>query len=1313
MSLELTDETVRLRKNWRKTLVGPEDTIVITYLPLGGGMRGGGGGGGKSILGAVAMIALSVFAPMVVGALGPAFAVGGQLTLVGKIVTAGLVAGVGYFISKATQPKANKEEQDRPVYGVQGGGNMPRPGDRIPVHYGTVWHQPDLSQNDYFYYKGEDMILLKRLTVGLGDYVFEEIRVGQAVMWRGSEENGTFNGNRAPFKDTTIEIIKPNERSSLVPSSVYSAPEVTGSELARSGDDIGWTGPFVVVPQGETTNRIQIDYSLPQGLYAFTNSGKKVGHVTWLNVQYAEVDEEDRVVGSWKTLFQAEHRLNTTRAQRFTRYENVPEGRYAVRANNGQPRHDDKQWYDTINWDGARAWLDKAPRRPGITELALKIASSKGTGNMNFSDIWVKMTRKLPMNFGAGWMTPTKTRKAVWAALDILHNQSYGNASPDAKIDFDTFLHYETTVDEFNTFDGTIRGPVPVLEGLSMVLGVIRAEPLLIGDVWSMTRDEPRQVRKHVITRRQILKDTSGAMYDLDMSDGSSDVIVEWFTDGDPRQRQERRYTIGEETLTPRRINLFGVSNFQHAEHLGKWHSAVAFHRREHRMISTELLGRNLARNDSALIDLWFLDEQKAAGVDAVSGSTVTLDADVPISAGDHVLFRNQQGKEWGPVGITGSIDRHITLNSADITTVENWTGQTFASLFTKQRRRLPVTALIGPLQELTQPYIIKRVVPDSEYTVQVEAVIDADEVWQILGEPPATDPPIIDIIATETDVVPVLPWISAQVVQKATTVVVDWAVGDARAAVRYQVDVRYMDNEDEDGGWEPVSNGAATDGSYTVEWREETQLQVRARCFNAQGVPSEFLYTVSDLVKPVINDFYAQLMIQITDLQEQVRKDIQDINRIGAETLEEGKNLIRNQLKDLRERVDELAAAAATSAAHDFDRRDFNKLEMITGLRKTQAAIEEEAKIRLSETSALAEQTTSLMARLDDEETGIGAVATTVDSLITAVELTGEGPTARSEKITSLETKVNDPARGVDASATAVDQLKTAVGFKLDGASASADKITALQTAIMTPGAGLNGAATAVDKLATAVDLRTDGSGNAYAAKITAVEATLNGTSGLISQVSEVRGTVGMDGKTGLLQRYGVTFAANGAAYGGYEMTGIVQNDGSRVVNFGIQGNLVVDGSITGTKLSARTIEAGKIRADTVIIESVLQVGGSTVDTTQVVNRATSNTQVATGSSSASKTMTIRAGSQVLVMGFYEGDYNTARSDPVPGILRLWRDSTILKTVDLSGVWNDPWWFPGATSVVDLDTVTGSNTYKVECSFSGGVTLVVMELAR
>ena len=93
-----------------------------------------------------------------------------------------------------------------------------------------------------------------------------------------------------------------------------------------------------------------------------------------------------------------------------------------------------------------------------------------------------------------------------------------------------------------------------------------------------------------------------------------------------------------------------------------------------------------------------------------------------------------------------------IRVNTSDAAVVEQWTGQPFYRLFQKARRRLPVTVLIGTLAELTQPYLIRTVRPDANGTAQISAVIDADEVWHVLGENPAPEPPITEVIRNEGD---------------------------------------------------------------------------------------------------------------------------------------------------------------------------------------------------------------------------------------------------------------------------------------------------------------------------------------------------------------------------------------------------------------------------------------------------------------------------------------------------------------------------------------------------------------------------------
>jgi hypothetical protein len=96
--LQPEDHTVKLRKTWAKTLVGPNDIVVIKRLPLRPIEGGGGGGDAKQIGGLVAMIAVALAAPWLVGGLASAgipglIGAGGQLTFAGQVLSAGLVIG--------------------------------------------------------------------------------------------------------------------------------------------------------------------------------------------------------------------------------------------------------------------------------------------------------------------------------------------------------------------------------------------------------------------------------------------------------------------------------------------------------------------------------------------------------------------------------------------------------------------------------------------------------------------------------------------------------------------------------------------------------------------------------------------------------------------------------------------------------------------------------------------------------------------------------------------------------------------------------------------------------------------------------------------------------------------------------------------------------------------------------------------------------------------------------------------------------------------------------------------------------------------
>ena len=1015
------DDTVVLRGEWRRTLVPRGATVVITYVPMGGGGGGGSRGGqGKAIGGALAMIALAVVAPYAIGALGGVFGSIGALTTVGKIAAAGIVMGGGYLISKATQAKANKQtDNSEPLYGVSGGGNLPQPGGRIPVGYGRFWSQPDLSQPDYIINDGEDQVLYKRLTLGLGEYDVEEIRVGDAVLWT------VAGGISSTFAGAEIQIINPGGTSSLVPGSVLSSSSVAGAEVARTSGNPAISGPYPVTPTGVTTKRIQIDWSLPYGCYmGWKKDGRQLPIAYEVKFEYAPIDGNDNPTGAWQLLRHATAVLNTTRAQRFTAFNDVPEGRYAVRAYNTQPEnffdaYGENRLYNDVTWDGLRSVNQETITRPHVTEIAIRIRSGKTLAATTFSDIWVRATRRLPVWTGSAWVTQP-TRKSVWAWADIMRS-SYGGNLLDGQIDVNRALHYAGTLTALDTFDGIIRGPVSVHEAASTVLGVIRADPVRIGNTWSIGRDEPRAVAKHLFTRRQIVRDSSQAHFQVSRDDGQADVIVEYYQDGDPRRRREVRATFGAASLTPRRYAATGVSTYEHAHHLATWMAAAAYYRRERRTITVEHEGRLVSRGDPARVDVWYMADAVAAGVMAQDGYAITLDTDVA-AAGKYAIFRSHRNREWGPVSVSQGANAHtIVLHAADVAAAEASSGTSLAHICDDKGGDMP-SVLIGPLTELQDAYIIDSATPQGRDRVTIEAVRDSDAVWTAIGQPVPPEPNIPSRGDMDAPSVPIIPWLRAAPIQKTNSLDMEWAVGVARGAVRYVVSMSY----DDGATWETVSDGPATSGTYTLRYVDGMAAKIAAFAVSEAGVQGPTIYATFDTYMPIIDVTVGPDSVDWDALSAEIQYQISLISRSGQDIYQQWvtdyfagiefpkfdwSTAQRGSLAELERRVTEaterLAAAGATTAEREYTRTELIKVELAKGDLDNWAAIETEKTARISQDEALAQVTTTLGSRLTTAEGTLSGQATAINGLSTRVTETEGGITAVSERVDMLQSEV------------------------------------------------------------------------------------------------------------------------------------------------------------------------------------------------------------------------------------------------------------------------------------------------------------------
>lgn len=852
------EQTHFLRKRWKSTTVGPRDTVIVVYLPRGGGGRGGSRGGankGASIGMLVATVALAALGQFwaigaIASAMGTTMGVAGTIWAVGSTA---LLGGIGYFLSRSTKSKANTAQDNRPVYGVSGGGNLPRANDRIPSVFGRCWHTPDLAQPDYFTYDGEDQILFKRLVIGCGKYSLKSIRVAGITMW-------TDSGGLTPaFPNSDFQLIPPGGASSLVPGAVDSIQAVGGQVLPKAAAFPNFSGPYAFTSSARPQTRIQIDYTV-QASFATVSGGKFDGKqypANWgILIQAAVCDEDGTPLTAFFDIHTNGGYSQFTRPQRYTQYVDLPSNRYTFRARNTgdqdtieHPAGFEANITNPVVWDGLRSHIPETIVREGVTELAMKIRSGEAQSVTQFGEVEVEVQRILPVYYGAGtgWIEE-ETSKAIWAAVDVLRNNRSGAGRPDSEIDVNLFMTRANNITQFNTFSAVIRGPVSVYEAMTTILGPIRGSPVRLGHAWTMIRDEQTAVRKRLFTRRQILADTSNQVFTVDLADGSADVIVEWFSNGDPKQMRTERITFGSQSLTPRRISLTGVTSYDHAVHIGTYLAATAYFRREKRQIGLAYSGRLVMPNDRVGIDMWFFDRKvKAAGVVSHVNGTLVLDmdSDIDLPPGSFAYLRDRQGKDWGPVGFTSS-GRSITLNSADVAQAQSLSGLTLEQVLNTDTQA-ETSVLLGDLTTLQEDYLVRGISFHGD-TVTIEAIRNATQVWSALGEA-IIEPPPPPSSGLENEAQAIVSYIQCEGVQKNGGVFMEWTIGRARNAASYVVMISY----DNWASYEVVSSGTVTSGSYPL--REGAGLiYVRAWGITASGIRGPTVQRTFSYVPAVID---------------------------------------------------------------------------------------------------------------------------------------------------------------------------------------------------------------------------------------------------------------------------------------------------------------------------------------------------------------------------------------------------------------------------------------------------------------------------
>jgi uncharacterized coiled-coil protein SlyX len=1082
--LRPTDQNRRLRAQWSRTLVGPDDVVLFTTVPLGRGIA--------SIGLAIASIALIAVAPYAAPAL--ATALGGVSV---TAVQAGLVIG-GVALGYAAQASsAAKKKTERSLSSVTGGGNIPKPGARKPLLYGRCWSTPPLSQKDFITYDGDTMVLTKRMTLGIGRFQIHAVHVGEAVFWlEGGGLQAPFTSTAGPL-GTQIEFLY-GQPSAIAPGDVISSPSVGGQEMPRPGGNPEWTPWFRLTPQGVTADAAQMSWTYP-AIYRVSSQGRQVPTSAGVVFQGQEIDPNTGqpngpIFDLW-TSSEGATALTTTPLRRSAYFRLPKNGAFQVRAQNMYPEAVGFEQKNAASWDEMAAIKDDVRIRPNTTEIVMRVRAGKGLTVTAFSEIWVDATRIVPVYSDATktW-TEQPARKAVWAFADLVRSQ-HGLALPNG-FDAEKADYYANLLDANDTFDGVLPEVSSFWEAASEVLLPLRADPVKVGPVHSFVRDESRAEPRHILSRRQIVRDSGGATFKTKVE--GSDVIVEFDRDGDPRRPDEVRFSYGPATRTPKRYRVNGIRDGLHALKHATWLAAVAVFRGMERRVTTEWDGRLISPGDHVLSDLWFFKGKQTFGVASAAGNVLTLDvtANVPAEWG-YGSVRQRDGREWGILRMRGIGARGLELHPDDVTALAAQTGRSLADVLARDSQG-PTTIVIGDLTELRETYVARSAIPSDADRVQIEMVADDPRVWQLLDEQVIAPAPInADNLAE-----PLIPQISvlhARCERIETGIEVVWGVSVTRGARNYEADISY----DAGGSWEPLSPyGPASSGRAQMR-QSDQPVAVRARAFGRTGLPGDYVTTTFTTVAPIVQGSLVDVStippIPYEKLGDEARERIEAAQAAADAASQEAQDALAGAVA----RVDSLRRALAADPAVRTGyvdeimgdvRKDisllneatFRLLADVATLRDNQAAagieiLPDEGRVRIAAVAKL------------EAETGerLTSLSVLVDALKGQIELYGS---VQGGDIDGIITEINAVRLRLDAVNATISTLATAAQFNgLDTRLGSAEQTLTAQGA-------------AIEQRATLATVNEQG------VRLNSAETRISAAEGSIRDVVTAAGTGAID---------------------------------------------------------------------------------------------------------------------------------------------------------------------------------------------------------
>jgi hypothetical protein len=671
---------------------------------------------------------------------------GEPITIAYWVIAVLVVAAVAVALSLPKPTIPGELPEADPVFDFKGMRNQIRLGSPIEVPYGRNKLWPSYAARPYTQYINNEQ------------YQFQLFCLG----------HGTFDDIDAFFEDTSInnfqdvdwEIVGPGEQLTLFPDNVLTSAEIASIELygPNEAEYTGLSGPYILNPAGTLASKLEVDVSLPLGLFVGANDGSMNAIGMTALFEFQEIDDAGVAVGDWQELGSFHKVLATNTPQRYTISQDVTPGRYQVRGARVSLKDTSTKAANVLRWETARAFLPDTKDYGDVTLYALKTRASNNLNDNVSNRFNVIATRKLPI-YDAGtetWSEPVATRGIIPAFCDLFRAE-YGGQLADSRLDLEELWALHEIYEGLGwTFDWVFDQRGTLWESARVIARAGRAVPMLDISQITMIRDYEKTIPTAIYNQENIVEGTFRWDIQLAELDDYDGVEIEYI-DPTTHLPETVKCLIGDDAGDNcEQIKFPGCKDRDRAYQEGIYIRLCRLHQRENITFETGLEGRIPRYGDLIKVVHDMPRWGQGGQVLSIVGTTVTLSE--PPDFGDMVGtfkigFRTKTGGVQGPYTVTpGATDNTVELEEAIDTSafIFDYISERPLYYFGKENLEGTLCKIIG--------------LTPSEDTVEIKAVVvTGTSVFECPYDPCVPPPPPDVNIPTSPPPNPTIPCLSVK----------------------------------------------------------------------------------------------------------------------------------------------------------------------------------------------------------------------------------------------------------------------------------------------------------------------------------------------------------------------------------------------------------------------------------------------------------------------------------------------------------------------------------------------------------------------